>query len=202
MTFHSEDHNDPENTDKAYLYAKRLLSLGCFYLEYSDAIREGDGGRVLRCWRYLLPMFVSSRRKNYALESLNLLQHDFTLPPRQAAELIWSRFVNIRGQQGTNIANDLQMEHLNHLVKTAIQGLRANKTETAITRVGRVLRVLAPFLDNFDSENGLTKESGRHGKPSEEKDIQILLKDLSSAFKVIPKRAYNCFPNPRHPLRK
>ena len=42
-------------------------------MEYSDAIREGDGNCVLRCWRYLLPMFVSSGRKNYALESLNSL---------------------------------------------------------------------------------------------------------------------------------
>ena len=28
--------------DKVYWYAHRLLSLGCLYLEYSDAIREGD----------------------------------------------------------------------------------------------------------------------------------------------------------------
>ena len=65
MMFHTTpvDDPDPDNTDKVHLYAKRLLSLGCFYLEYSDAIREGDGDRVLQCWRYLLPMFVISRRK-------------------------------------------------------------------------------------------------------------------------------------------
>jgi hypothetical protein len=148
-------------------------------------------------------MFVSSRRKNYAIESLHLLvQHDFVLPPRQAAELIWSRFVNVRGQQGTNIANDLHMEHLNRLVKDAIQGLGANKTEKAITRVGKVLRVLAPLLDNFDSENFVAKGSGRHGKPSEDKDIHIVLQDLSSAFQVIPSRVHNSFPNPRHPLHE
>lgn len=30
-------------------YSVQLLRLGCFYLEFSDAIREGDGSRVLRC---------------------------------------------------------------------------------------------------------------------------------------------------------
>lgn len=33
--------------DKVYEYSRQLLSIGCFYKEYSDAIREGDGLRVL-----------------------------------------------------------------------------------------------------------------------------------------------------------
>ena len=95
-----------------------------FLPEYSDSIREGDGERVLRCWKYMLPMFHSSRRNNYALESLHLLfQHDFSLLPKQAIELIWSRFVNVHELPGKNIPNDLHMEHLNRLLKVALQGL-------------------------------------------------------------------------------
>ena len=57
------------------------LTLGCFYLEFRDVIKEGDGLWVLRCYRYMLPMFVSSGRKNYAIETLNLLlQHDVVKP--------------------------------------------------------------------------------------------------------------------------
>ena len=41
-------------------YASQILSLGCFYLEFCDAIKEGDGDRILRCWRYLLPIFKGS----------------------------------------------------------------------------------------------------------------------------------------------
>ena len=33
--------------DKVYQYHTRLLRLG---LEYSDAIKEGDDNRVVRCW--------------------------------------------------------------------------------------------------------------------------------------------------------
>ena len=201
ISFHKTLTDDPKSADQVHIYAKRIFSLGCFYMEYSDAIREGDGNRVLRCWRYLLPMFVSSGRKNYALESLNLLvQHDFTLSPRQAAELIWSRFVNIKGLKGTNIPNDLHMEHLNRLVKISIRGLGANKTANSIMRVSKVLHVLSPVVNNFDSENEVAKESGRHGKASEEKDTKILLKELTSVFKILPNRVHNFFPNPRHPL--
>ena len=63
--------------------------------EFCDAIREGDGERVLRCWRYLLPVFKSSGRKNYSIEVLNMLcQFQYELTPRHAQELIWSRFVS------------------------------------------------------------------------------------------------------------
>ena len=36
--------------DSIHSYGKKLLGLGCFYMEFWDAIREGDGLRVLRCW--------------------------------------------------------------------------------------------------------------------------------------------------------
>ena len=49
-------------------YAKELMSLGIFYLNYKDAVREGDGERVLVCWKYLLPLFKVSDRRNYSLE--------------------------------------------------------------------------------------------------------------------------------------
>ena len=66
-------------------YAIQIISLGCFYLEYSDAIHEGDGIRVLRCWRYLLPIFWNSGRVNYSNEVLNMLfQHDYSLSPRHS----------------------------------------------------------------------------------------------------------------------
>ena len=118
-------------------YNKRLLGLGCFYLEFSNAIKEGDGERVLRCWRYLLPLFKSSGRKNYSIEVLNMLcQYEYKLTPCQAQELIWSRFISTHNSWA-NIPGDLHQEHLNRVVKDAIRGLHSNKTEKAITRVAR-----------------------------------------------------------------
>ena len=60
--------------DKVYEYSVQRLHLACFYMEFADAIREGDGGT-------LLEIYISgSGNKNYACEAANILvQHFYTL---------------------------------------------------------------------------------------------------------------------------
>ena len=135
------------NTIKVYDYNAKLLSLGCSYLEYCDAIWEGDGVRVYRCWKYLLPIFKNSGRKNYSLEALYLInQYKYELPPREAEKLLWCRFVNTHGLTGYNIPGDLCLEHFNHLCKEAVKNKGSNKSEKAIIFTGKVLGVLKPVL--------------------------------------------------------
>ena len=68
-----------------------------FLLGIADAAKEGDGGRVLRCWGYLLPLFT---RKNYSIEVLKMLyQCEYELTPCQAKELTWERFVYVHQLQ-------------------------------------------------------------------------------------------------------
>ena len=45
--------NASSTNDGVYSYATNLLTLGCFYLEFRDAIKEGDDVRVLRCYIYV-----------------------------------------------------------------------------------------------------------------------------------------------------
>lgn len=192
-----------DQSDMVHLYAKHILTFGSFYLEFRDAIKEGDGTRVLRCYRYLLPIFVSSGRKNYAIETLNmLLQHDYILSKRQAEELIWSRFINVHGYPGKNIPNDLHCEHLNRLCKTAIKSLGVNKTETCITRIGRALGTISPLLDNFDQDNCVGQRSTVHRAAASDKDRSIIIADLqkASVFSEIPRRAHPSFTKPRNIL--
>jgi L1 cell adhesion molecule like protein len=42
-------------------------------MESIDDIREGDGERILRCWRYFLLLFKATGRKNYSIEAFTLL---------------------------------------------------------------------------------------------------------------------------------
>ena len=189
--------------DKVYQYHTRLLSLGLFYLEYSDAIKEGDGNRVVRCWRYLLPIFKSSERKNYSIESLHLLcQLHHGLPPRQSAQLVWDRFINTQGLPGGNIPTDLHMEHLNRLAKEAIGRLGSNKTKEAITCVGKVLGTLSPLLDQFDKENHVPEHHGSHRPTQFNKDCNIVVRHLkqSCVFTIVRGRTLANFPAPRDVL--
>ena len=190
--------------DSVQDYAIHLLSLGCFYIEYADAIREGDGDRVLRCWRYLLPIFKSSGRTNYSIEALTFLQQQqYLLTPRQSAEIVWNRFINVHGVRGRNIPCDLHLEHLNRVCKNAISDLGVNKTEKAIKRVGNVLGTLYPVLQQFDSDNLIRDTSGTHHMPTSEKDRDRIIHELqqTNVFSSIPNRTHHqSFPNPRHVL--
>ena len=48
------EEEDDGGRDGVCEYAQEVLSLGLLYMEFNDAIREGDGKRILRCWRYFL----------------------------------------------------------------------------------------------------------------------------------------------------
>ena len=54
ISIDGEGNSDEARDDDHVLYARDVLTLGLLYMEFQDAIREGDGERLLRCWRYLL----------------------------------------------------------------------------------------------------------------------------------------------------
>lgn len=88
--------------DKIMGYAIELLTLGLLYTEFTDAIREGDGVRILRCWKFMFPLFRASGRINYTIEAFRLLySHAFLLSPCQAKQLLWSRCINTTWQEYT-----------------------------------------------------------------------------------------------------
>ena len=164
--------------DVVHEHSVQLLSMGMFYLYFRDAIKEGDGERVLRCWWYMLPMFFSAGRKNYAKEALLFLSQQALLPGRVANQMVWSRFVNITGVPGGNIPADLHNEHLNRLCKEAVKALGSNKNEKGIIRAGKALGTLSPILRQFDQDNNVPLTSGKHSIATAEKDRDTIVNDL------------------------
>ncbi len=58
---HHTQHFDPTTSDDGiYKYACGVLSLALFMFEFNDAIKEGDGERVYRVWKYLVLIFRES----------------------------------------------------------------------------------------------------------------------------------------------
>ena len=75
--------------DNVLEYARETLSLGLLLLEFKDAIKEGDGTRVLRCWKYFLIIFWATGHKYYCIEAfIFLMQYYYTLPPRHAEQML------------------------------------------------------------------------------------------------------------------
>lgn len=186
-----------EGTDKVLSYAQQVFTLGLLHAEYQDAIREGDGLRVIRCWRLMLPLFKSANRKNYALEALNLLwQYNVVLSPRQKMQLVWSRFVNTKGKPGCNVACDMHMEHMNRACKDVLAHLGANISNTSIVRVGRCIGPITKVTERFDSETNITPTLSSHSAASIQKDLATILEELNKnkVFEIHEGRSYKSFP--------
>ena len=183
--------------DAVVEYASEVLTLGLLLLEFEDAIREGDGNRICRCWQFFLLLFKATGRKNYSIEAFTLLvQLHFFFSPRMAAQLKWSRTVNVHGRPGKNIPCDLHMEHLNRVCKGAIRGLGSNITDKVVLRMGKCLAELIKITDHFDHENGVTSESGKHTRKSDKEDCTKILEQLNKTkvFCTTPGRKHANFP--------
>ncbi len=174
-------------------------------MEFVDAIKEGDGERVIRCWKFLLIIFHNSNRKNYAKEAILLLhQYQYLITPQQAERIIYSRFINVAGLPGKNISSDLHMEHLNKILKNGIGALASNKTEESIVRLGKAIGTVAPVLQNFDAITGIQHHQTRHKPSSMKKDIMKVVESLhrTKIFSSTPGRKFPTFPNPKSLLHK
>ena len=122
-----------ETDDKVYNYARVLCHYGALVLEFRDACVEGDGERVFRCWRLMLPHFKAAGRTKYSLEALRLkFQVKAILSPQLAHQVLWDRFVNTRGGLGKIVQNDLYNEHIVKSVKNIISCMGVNLTEEAL----------------------------------------------------------------------
>ena len=185
-----------DTTDGVQAYAKEVLTLGLVWLAFHDAVKEGDGERVILYWKFLLLLFKADGRHNYSREAVNLLvSHQYLLSPRQSAELQWSRFVNTQGRQGCNVPVDLHMEHLNRRLKFALKDLHSNVTPKAINRIGRSLGVVSHICDTLEQTLHLTASSDSHTPPSTLKDFQLVLKCLQEeeVFQHKASRQYGAF---------
>lgn len=183
--------------DGVFNYASALLNDGLLLLELKDAIREGDGHRILRCWKVLLMYFHFARHKNYQSEAFHLLAEvSAAASPRIASQLTWSRCVNIRGGKGKNIPLDLHMEHLNRTVKDHVTTLGANVAEQSILQCARSLKGLIETCSTFDAQLGLEPSSISHSKANTSKDEKVIIKELtetSRVFDYVPGRNHASF---------
>lgn len=185
------------DSDGVLLYACDLLTLGLLWMGFHDAIREGDGDRVMSYWKFFLPLFKVMNRRNYSIEAVNMqLQRKYHLSERQAAQLVWTRFVNTRGRQGCNIPCDLHIEHLNRRLKTSIRHLSSNVQATSVVRAAKSIGVVHRICSIFENETRPNTGSDKHSDPGFGKDYDQILSALKEAkvFSSFLGRSHSCFP--------
>ena len=184
-----------KSSDDMFNYQCSLLDHGLLYLNFRDAVAEGDGARIIRCWKFLLIQFwQESRKSKYALEALYLLfQIHALLTPCEAHQLVWNRSVNNHGVAGCNVSLDLDLEHDNNYIKEGNKKMGRNLTTTAVTRNCHCCKVAREIIEQYDLECKIRKRSGKHVQKSDGEDLRILVNLLLSEGALIetPGREYN-----------
>ena len=190
ISFGSSAAETPPSQDHVNEYACDVMTLGLFLMAFTDVIREGDGTRILRCWKYFMLIFREAKRKNYSIEAFTMLaQQKFLFSPRMSKQLLWCRTVNVHGRPGKNIPCDLHMEHLNRVCKESISGLGANITDHSIQRAGRSVGRCNEILANLDELAGVRPESDYHTVRSSQADLQKILQQLTEERCVFDHRS-------------
>ena len=141
---------------------------GLLVKHFYDAISEGDGLHVLRCWKFMLLYLKEdgARSRKYSLEALYLqCQVNALLTHCAAHRLVWNRFLKTKYGTGGNIPLDLALEHFNKLVKVLIRNLGSKGLhKNAIDRHCKALATNKQLLDNFDEMCSIRKRSGNHAQ--------------------------------------
>lgn len=84
--------SDVVKQDTMYNYACTRLSFGLFIRNFDDAVKEGDGQRIVRCWKFLMLIFKAHGHPKYALAAFQMQANILALlTPREAHQLMWNR---------------------------------------------------------------------------------------------------------------
>jgi len=109
-----------------------LLEYGMLISNFFDAIREGDGKHIFRCWKFQLPY----------------LGNDV---PKHSYKLIWNRTSLLRSGLENHILLDLLLEFFNRLLKKVQHKLGHNATNhKVIDHYFHAVQFTKVALDNLN----------------------------------------------------
>ena len=189
-----------EKDDCIYNYACARLGLGLLLHNFDDSVREGDGERTLRCWKFLMLIYKCYNHTKYAVAALQLLANvNAMLSPRKAHSLVWNRTINNKGGKGKNISLDLRMEHIVHLHKEMLANLGVNLTPECAARSSNAVKPVEELLRTVDNELLCKRPSGKHTVTRSQNDFELIVNELHSKGRVFQwrpeeHRHYQCFP--------
>ncbi|XP_078343148.1 uncharacterized protein LOC144628902 [Oculina patagonica] len=162
--------------DYIFNYHKAKLCHGFVLADFNDAIREGDGERVISLYKILLLIFKTHHCIKYAYATLLLLVRICALlSESQAFRLKWNRFCNATGKKARNIPLDLRLEHDNNFVKAFLKALGSNLNESNAQRVAACLNYMLLIMGTVDEDCERQSRTGtvRGGKDPAETVKQI-----------------------------
>eukprot|EP00112_Aurelia_sp_Birch-Aquarium-sp1_P016966 Seg389.5 transcript_id=Seg389.5/GoldUCD/mRNA.D3Y31 product="hypothetical protein" protein_id=Seg389.5/GoldUCD/D3Y31 len=170
-----------KSSDDIFNYCTSRLNLGLIIRNADDAVKEGDGERIMRCWKIFLLYYKAYGHHKYALASFLLQSNIMAIfTEAQAQQLIWNRTVNKKGGRGKNISCDLRLEQINRLTKELLHNLGVNLNDVAAKRESMAIGFLEKILQSIEEDMHLRVPSGHHKMKEKEMDMHHLIGNLLS----------------------
>lgn len=195
------DHTEEKiKSDGIYDYGCLTLSLGLLLRDADDAVREGDGERLSRVWKFLTFLYRAGGNNKYALAGLRLTaSHLALLSPRQSHRLKWNRFAARESGTGRRLSRDLLLENNNLIGKEEIKALGfPNINNQNIISATRSIGPIQELLQKSNKDLGLSKRKTHHANKTRQDVFNRVLHQVhqkAAVFKYSPGRKYNSFPN-------
>ena len=197
----SEQHDHTEEKTKSdgiYDYGCLTLSLRLLLRAADDAVREGDGERLSRVWKFLTFLYRAGGNNKYALAGLRLAaSHLALLSPRQSRRLKWNHFAARESGRGRRLSRDLLLEN-NLIGKEEIKALGfLNINNENIISATRSIGPIQELLQKSNNDLGLSKRKTHHTNKSRQDVFNRVLHQVhqkAAVFKYSPGRKFNSFP--------
>ena len=184
--------------DDLYNYSCARLCVGLLLLNANDAVKEGDGDRLIRFYNIFTFIFRMNGNHKYAYVCLRLKARELALlSPRVFHRLKWNRFVNNKGGPGKNISLDLRLEHINKVTKALIksQGMQ-NLTDESVEEISKAIGGMEELVESTLNEAGVMKRSDHHSNTHVHNMFHTLFKEIhhnSNNFQKKPGRKLDVF---------
>ena len=194
-----DEESSPTNNDFVTNYSLCLLKHYFIFLDFKDAVKEGNGETIAILHKQLVPHFKALPGfNNYAIEMLiSVVQNSVFLSDAEAHQCIWASTVNWRGGARNNIEIDLLQENRNKSLKKSIKAMGANKTDNAIDRSSHASGGEDKIAENFDVQIQRETQSSSHSHRTTAADEGIVMADLRvvKPFTSVPKTVHESFPD-------
>ena len=111
----NDEESSPDNQDFVRNYSLCLLQYYFLFIDFKDAVKEGNGERIATLHKQLQAHFKALPGFNaYAIEMLiSIVQNGVFFSEAEAHQCIWASTVNWKGGAGHNIEIDLLQENRN-----------------------------------------------------------------------------------------
>lgn len=198
LTTETDEKTSSDSEDHIFNYGCLHLSLGLLLRDAEDAVKEGDGDRLMTVWKILTFVYRLEGATKYALADLRIQASLLgLLTPKNAHRFKWNRFAGLREGAGTRIARDLRLEQHNKVGKGEVRAMGLpNITNTSVEEVTKSEGAMEKLILNVRNDCGIDKYNGHHSDKSRNATFASILEQIhhkSATFKYIPGREYQAF---------